>query len=57
MRYSIPESDVIVTINPGSIECVTWASGYRFRMRYIGYSRRDAVREFRREFTAQYPKP
>lgn len=56
-KFSISESEVIVTVNPGSIECVTWASGYRYASRYVGYSRREAVRAFREEFTAEYPNP
>jgi len=56
-RYSVAESEVIVTLNPGSVECVTWASGYRFRIRYIGYSKRDAIKAFRAAFTAEYPNP
>lgn len=56
-RYSLPADAVIVTVHPGVIECVTWHSGYRYRMRYVGYSKRDAVREFRAQFTADYPNP
>lgn len=54
-KYTLPESEVIVTVNPGSIECVTWYSGYRYRMVYVGYSQRAAVHEFRADFTNAYP--
>lgn len=56
-KYSLPASEVIVTVNPGSIECVTWYSGYRYRQRYICYSKSQAVREFRAAFTEAYPHP
>lgn len=56
-RYSVRADEVFVTVNPGSIECSTWASGYLYRRRYVGYSKREAVREFRADFTADYPNP
>lgn len=54
-KYTLPESEVIVTVNPGSIECVTWYSGYRYRLHYVGIGKRDAIREFRASFTHDYP--
>lgn len=56
-RYSVSVDDVIVTVHPSVIECVTWASGYRYRKLYSGYTKREAVREFRADFTADYPNP
>lgn len=56
-RYSVRLDDIFVTVGSNSIECVTWASGYRYVRRYIGYSKRDAIREFRADFTADYPNP
>lgn len=56
-KFTLPESEVIVTGGHGSIECVTWYSGYRYRMRYVGFTKRAAIREFRAAFTKQYPNP
>jgi len=56
-KFSISVDEVMVTVNPGSIQCVTWASGYRYSKRYVGYSKKQAIREFRREFTSDYPNP
>lgn len=56
-KYTLPASEVIVTVNHNSIECVTWYSGYRYRIRYIGTNKRDAVRDFRASFTHDYPNP
>jgi hypothetical protein len=55
-RYAIGIDDVYVTVMHAFIECVTWESGARFRRRYVGYSRRDAVREFRREYTLTHAR-
>jgi hypothetical protein len=56
-RYSVAESEVFVTVYATLIECLTWASGYRYVRRYVGYSRREAIRAFRADFTADYPNP
>ena len=54
MRYSVRTEDVFVTRYVWGFELATWESGERFSRKYIGYSRRDAVREFRREFTESH---
>ena len=56
-RYSVAADDVITTVHATVIECVTWASGYRDRRMYSGYTKRQAVQQFRADFTADYPNP
>lgn len=56
MRYNLPVDEILVTnFGKGYYVLVTWYSGYRYTQRYIGYSKRDAIRDFRESFANDFP--
>ena len=51
-RLHITARDVSVNVGAETIECAAMRDGQRVRMRYSGYTRRDALREFVRAVNA-----